>query len=306
MCIRDSSWGWARFLPEQLAVQIVKILKPLNIPFQAFTLFFEFGVLFLLIDPHYATVIILGTLLMHILIFLCTGILFWEYILTNLLLVILIQFTSTHILVTLFSWESFLLFGGLTILLPFLKQEVWRPFGLGWWDTGYAGRIHWEVIGESGKVYGLYNNFMDPHERLFGRIYGYFFLNKKLIYRHIGEVESYEEQQAVLQAAGERALLEDIEKQYGKNYFDPDKIEAHDRYLRTFFQHFNAGKQKYILPARLHFLKPWGGQYYYWGDLDAFTGQEKVTQCRLWFRSSYFKDNHWKEIENTPLHTIHI
>ncbi|MEZ4886686.1 MAG: hypothetical protein R3E32_18300 [Chitinophagales bacterium] len=300
------TWGWLQFLPEQKVLKLLKYLKKINVPLQLATLFFEASTLFLLLHPYVASVVIVGIGMMHVFIFLSTGILFWEYIFTNLLLLSWIHVAGAELIAALFTWQNELVFLLLAVVLPLTHIRLWRPNGLGWWDAPFAGRIHWEVVGESGKVYGLYNDFLDPHERLFGRIYAWFLTDRKIPYGHLGEVNQVELRNRIVDSKGNKATLQQIEVTFGKSHKDIDKEKWHDIYLQKFFQNFNKGCKKHILPKGWRFLKPLGGQYYYWGKEEAFRGQEKVRQVNIFFRSSFYDGEQFLEISNEWLKTIDI
>jgi hypothetical protein len=250
--------------------------------------------------------IITGIIGMHLLIFICTGILFWELILVNIFILVFLNIAEEVLINSLFSVENFGIFIILTLIIPFISKTILRAKGLGWWDTSYAGRIHWELIGQSGKTYGLYNDYMDPHERLFGRMYGWFFIKKKIPYIHLGEVLNLELRNRIIASKGNPDKLDQICESFGKSYKDPEKEKLHDEYFLRFFEAILANKRKHILPKYLSFLKPPGGQFYYWGDKQAYTGQEKIKTVEIYFREYFYENGIFISLLNEKVKTIEL
>ncbi len=156
---------------------------------------------------------------------------------------------------------------------------------LGWWDTPFSCRVHYEVKGKSGAWYGLYNDFMCPNERIFGQLYGGFLSDEKRISKHIGETTKRNQFDALNAVGEDLSKLEQAKEELGRSYYD-SKLEAvHDRHITAFFQNFNAGRRKRLVPF---WLKAPGGQLFYWGQLPRFSGQEPIDELVIHYREYYF------------------
>lgn len=298
------SWGWLKFLPEEIVIRIVRLLRPLDIPLQMGTLILELAFIFLLADPLLPWILVPGAILMHAMIFLTTGILFWEFMCVNALLLLLTPLAGSFTNDPFFTLEHSLLFSALLLVLPLTKVRLFTPNGLAWWDTPLAGRIHWLVTGESGKKYGLYNNVMQPHERAFGRVYAWFLTDTAIPYTHLGEVKNWHLCKDIRNSAGEPSKIQRIREAYGTKYRDQTKEKEHDEYLKAFFRNYNAGKKQSIVPSPLTLLKCPGGQCYYWGDHEAFRGQEKVRSISVEFKESFFDGTRFISTEYQALKEI--
>lgn len=294
------SWGWARFLPWSSWRNVIwgtrKLEKPLQ--FAAFSL--ELLSPLALLDQGLAAAFSVGFAAFHLGVFALSGLLFWDWIITDLLLAALLlnwpvaagsiitgpPATDATALAN-FGWMP--LFLGLVVMGLFpLRHKLWKPMPLGWFDTPLAARIHWEAIGKSGKVYELYNNFMCPHERLYGRVNGSFFVPHPVLSYHLGEVWKPEVRKGIVDAGACKDSLSVLRKKFGILPADPRLRARHLAFLQSFFSHLNAGATKEVLPRWARWLKAPGDQIFYWGHLPAYRRDEPVARVRLRFVEQYF------------------
>lgn len=318
------SWGWARFLQRETAIRIVRALKPFDVPLQWITLVLEMGIVFALFHPIALYVLATGLIGMHVMIFLSTGILFWEWMILNATFCVSVALLEPDVLSRLFSIESGIACAALVFLFP-VRNLLWKPVWLAWWDTPFTARVHWEVIGESGKEYGLYNDYLCPHERLFGRVHGYAMVPERIVTYHLGQIypvdqsehhkksavpfESFcdrELRDLVLASNGDPHALTAIKERFGAVRRDLDEEREHLRYMKTFLRRVGRGERKHVLPRALRFLKAPGGQYYYWGDRPGYRGQEPVKTLRFRFREEYFTGDRFAVICDRVLREVRI
>ena len=172
---------------------------------------------------------------------------------------------------------------------------------LAWWDTAFIGRVHYEVKGKSGTWYGLYNDFMCPDERIFGQTYGDFLSKEKRITKHIGETAMRERFDAIQAVGTDLSKLEEAKQQWGRNRYDPNLEATLDQYLTTFIRQFNAGHRKRIAPC---WLKAPGGQWFHWGKLPRFKGQEPIDELVVHYREHYFDGDPIHLLIDQPVKTL--
>lgn len=316
------SWGWARFLPKSKAVAVLKALAPFDRPLQVVTLLLEFGAAFALFHRTAFYEIAFGLVGMHLVIFLTTGILFWEWILVDATLCETMHLLEPESVALVFSPESGLACLALVFLFP-ARGKLWRPVWLAWWDTPFTARIHWEVVGESGKSYGLYNDYLAPHERLFGRVHGYFLVAEPLVTYHLGQIypaaesehhkksiapfEAYRAEELrdlVFASRGDPERLASIKARFGAVRRDPAAEREHVRYLRRFLRAVSRGDRKHVLPRPLRFLTAPGGQYYYWGELPGYRGQEPARRLRFRYREEFFDGEDFRVIADRVVREV--
>ena len=298
-------WGWARFLPERLAIRIIQMARPLNRPLQMATVLVETATILLPLHFVFLIPITIGLSLMHLGVFLATGILFWEWAATNLAIVLLFHSADADQLGDVFGWQAFVVVSAIVAIAPRTKY-LWRTCKLSWWDTSFAARVHWEVVGDSGKIYGLYNNFLCPHEGLFGRCHGYFMIDDPVMTWHLGEVFELELRDAIMATGGRTEGIRRLQAKYGKSLRNRHEEQAHIQYLQAFFLALNSGARKRVLPRWLRWLKSPGGQFYYWGRRPGFHGQENIREVVISYREEFFDEKEFKLLEDRIVKRIAI
>lgn len=278
------SWGWLRFLPEELVVRVARRLRPWDRPNQVATTALELGAILVLFDPRVCLALLVAFIAFQALVAVLSGIVFWQYMVTNALLVLAVTEAPPPVTEAVFGGDSGIVAAALILLLP-KQKRIWNPLRLGWWDTPFAGRVHWEVRGESGTWYGLYNNFMCPNDRVFGQRFGDVLCDEMRITSHLGETGSRRIAEALWAVGRDLTRLERAKEELGTRRDDAELAAVHDRYMSSFVRNFNAGRRKRVCPA---WLKAPGGQFFYWGRLPRFRGQEPIAEWVTRYREEYF------------------
>lgn len=281
------SWGWARFVPWATWLKLVRAVSRVERPLQFFAFALEFAAPLALLDAHAAILFSLAFAVFHLGVFLLSGLLFWDWILTDLALAALIGLAPPATSPLSFGVAPLAL--GLLVLLLFpMRHKLWKPMPLGWYDSPLTARMHWQAVGESGTVYRIPNSFMCPHERLYGRVNGCFFAPRPVVTYHLGEVWKPELRDAILEAGPHPEALDAVRKRFGISPACPERRAAHLEYLQAFFSALNQGARKQVLPPWLAWLKAPGDQLFYWGEGESYRRQEAVREVRLRFVEEYF------------------
>ncbi|MBQ0866365.1 hypothetical protein KBY17_22000 [Streptomyces sp. RK75] len=277
------SWGWARFLSPPTAVRVLRAAAPLNRPLNIATMLLELSPLVAFADRWALVAALAATVLFNVVVVLASGIFFWENIAANAALAI-----------TVAAWPR-ALFGlsALPLALPVLVAAVagwvWQPWPLGWWDTPFTARVRWEVRTASGRRLGLYNGFMCPYERDFGRVLGYFLTREPVVHGHLGTVFDHHLRDRILTADADPSTLSGIKRDDGHVHADATLARKHLDYLSATFTALNSGASKGPLPRRLRWLKAPGGQLFRWGDLPSYRGEEPVTEISIHYEERYYR-----------------
>jgi hypothetical protein len=223
----------------------------------------------------------------HIGVFALSGLLFWDWILADLALAVFVSLLPPASMGWAFGPGP--VFAGLAFMAAFpLRHKLWKPMPLGWYDTPFTQRVHWRVRGVSGKIYGLYNDFMCPHERLYGKVNGCFLAPVPVVTYHLGEVWKPDLRAALAAAGPDLDRLEAVKARFGIRPVCAERSARHLAYLKRFFFELNRGARKRILPRALAWLKAPGDQIFYWGELPAYRRQEPVAEVTLHYREEYF------------------
>jgi hypothetical protein len=281
------SWGWARFVPWRRYGRFVRLLQQIERPLQISVFVLELGSVMAFFDAKLAGVLCFAFAGFHLGVLAVAGLFFWDWIATDLILGVLFWNLPDELTGRAFGPTAGLL--GLAILVAFpLRHKLWRPMPLGWYDSPLTQRVSYRVRGKSGQVYGLYNDFMCPHERLYGKVHGCFAFAGRVVTYHLGEVFRLPLRDAIVAAGPSLAKLDRVKQQYGIEPYSTSLCMQHLRYLKAFFWRLNLGTHKSVLPKFLRFLKAPGDQLFYWGPLPAFRGQEPVSTVELCYREEYF------------------
>ncbi|MFJ2911552.1 hypothetical protein ACIO8F_19510 [Streptomyces sp. NPDC087228] len=273
------SWGWARFLPSRTVSRLLRRAVVIDRPINLLTMVVEAAGLVAFLDRRLLIATLVVTALFNLVVALASGILFWENIAANIGLATAFGLLSGTEYGTAFGWPAALI--ALTVILLSAADLLWQPWHLGWWDSPFTARVHWEVETVSGAARGLYNDYMCPYEREFGRVEGYFLTDEPVFHGHLGIVWDRRLRDLLIQARGDPDRLHALKQIYGRTHRDEERSAAHVAFLTAMFTRLNAGTRKSPLPRWLRRFKAPGGQLYRWGDLPAYRGEEPVRRITI-------------------------
>jgi|GEM_PF-1748580 len=299
------SWGWARFLPWTTWLRVIRRAKAVEKPLQWAAFGLELLAPLALWNARAAMVFCLAWAGFHAGVFLLSGLLFWDWIAADLAMAALLYFLPPEIQEQAFGPWPVLASALYMLLLP-MRHKLWKPMPLGWFDTPFTQRMHWRVRGASGKVYGLYNDFMCPHERLYGKVNACFMVPVRVITYHLGEVWKHDLRDAIRLAGPDLEKLAAVREKFGIRPVCEKRSANHQTYLRQFFLALNSGARKQYLPRSLRWLKAPGDQIFYWGDLPAYRRQERVAEITLHYREEYFDGERLQRLADTCVLTLAI
>jgi len=281
------SWGWGRFLSWPTYRRLIRVVKAFERPMQVVVFAVEALAPLALLHPNAAIALSLAWAAFHLSVFATAGLLFWEWIAADIAIAVAIAIAPPAVTAVAFGPHALAIGVVLMFLFP-LRHKLWKPMPLGWYDTPLTQRIHWRLHGESGAVYGMYNDFMCPHERLYGRVHGCFFVRRGVFTYHLGEVWKPELRDAIVATEGDPEKIEQVRERWGVDVRDDAMAAHHTAYLRRVFNRLNRGARKSVLPRWLRWLKAPGGQYFHAGDLPAYRRQEPVIRVELVYVEEYF------------------
>ncbi len=280
-------WGWARFLRPALVTRALKYTRLINRPLSLLTMATEAAGLLAFFDQRLFIGVLTATALFNVAVVLASGIFFWENICTHTALAITALMLPKAHHAEVFSWPVAL--AALVIIVLSVADLLWQPAHLAWWDTPFTARIHWQVETVSGARQGLYNDFLCPYEREFGRVLGYFLTDEPVFHGHLGIVWDRELRDRIVEADGDRAALHALKQSFGTSHRDEAESLAHEAFLSRTFTQLNDGIPKGPLPRRLRRFKAPGGQLYRWGDLPPYRGAEPVRRITIRYQERYYR-----------------
>jgi hypothetical protein len=284
------AWGWARFVPEQYLWPVARVLARLAPACNAAVIFLECGCLIAPFSAESYALFCCAFVLFHLFIFVLSGICFWENIIVNALFAGYLLLWFDPPTDTFFGIKGVCIVAALILLFP-LRKAVWKPNRLAWWETPLLNRIRLEVVGRSGARYGLYNNFMCPREREFGRIPLRFCVDEPILTGHLGQVECERLRALVLATDGDPQALRELKRTQGELLYDARAVERFSFEMKALFRSMQEGHPRNPLPRSLRALKAPGGHFYYWGEHPPFTWQEEALALRVFYIEEYLFPN---------------
>jgi len=305
MAANAYAWGWGRFVSWPTWRRLVRVIELGGAPLQAATLALELLAPLTLLSPAAALVTCALLSAFHLGVLACGGFWFWEWVGTNLLLVLAVLALPESLYSALFGWQSVVASVVFIAVFP-LRNRLWGPTLLAWWETPFTQRTHWLAHGASGATYEVYSDFMCPHERLYGTLHACFLAPVRLVTSHMGTVWDHADRDAIVAAGPSPERLDAVRERLGVQPRDARLARNHIDYLHRFFGALNHGARKHMLPAWLRWLKAPGGHCYYWGDLPRFRGQERVVAVSLRFREQYFDGEGLVLIRDELVQTFNI
>lgn len=280
-------WGWARFLRPETVARVLRGARVFDRPVNILTVAIEAVGLIAFLDRRLLFAALVATAVFNLTVALASGIFFWENICTNVALAITVVLLPDADYATAFGWTAALI--ALAVLVLSAADLLWKPWHLGWWDSPFTARIHWQVETVSGANLGLYNNFMGPYEREYGRGLGYFLTSEPVLHGPLGIVRDRQLRDRIVHATSDPNELRDLKQTYGQVQSDEEQAREHIAFLTTMFTRLNTGIPKGPLPRPLRCLKTPGGQLYHWGDLPPYRGEEPVRRITIRYQERCYR-----------------
>jgi hypothetical protein len=279
--------GWGRWVPARTATGVIGVFARGAVWLNAATLLVEGIGLLAFAHPWLLLFAVVSAAFFNTVVAVTTGLLFWENIVMGTVLALVAATLPDPLRAASFGLVPWSLSAAMTVL--FLAGFAVRPLGLGWWDTPFVQRVHWTVMTSAGKRYGLYNDFMSPFEREYGRTLGNPLASEPFVVQDLGGVFDSRPRDRLLGARPEAAELADVKRAYGRPFHANGFREAHSAYLLSLFRRLNAGVRKSPLPHRLSWLKAPGGHLYYWGDLPGYRRSDGgVSTVQIHYQEVYY------------------
>ncbi len=242
--------GWLTFIDRPTLLQIAGVMGIFDIPLQIFTLIFELGGILLVLGRRVSIVMLGGAVLLHLGIFLSSGIFFWKWVLLDLSLITLFWKYKHEVDSYLFTRKNAVL--SLFVILAafaFLPQT-----NAGWFDTRVNNFYEFEAVGANGTVRPLARGFWAPYDIPFAQV-NFFYLNDdEVIVRTYGTHREFAVAD-VINRAESVTEIDAVWEQYAASRYSEPVASMFDDFVRTFVANANAhpgGAPPFFLRARHH------------------------------------------------------
>ncbi len=228
--------GWLSFLDPSTVESTVKTVTSLGLVIGVGGIVTEAFGLLMLAGRRICMFCLLSFIVLHGLIYLTSGILFWEWMCVDVALIVLLACLTRESVQLIFNRRML----AASLIVMAAAPIYFRPVGLGWFDTKLDNFTLVEGVGESGQVYELANVFLSPYSLTFEQERFLFPLDEKFTSQGSSAIHNYQAFQEINAASMEE--ISAVKDKWGRNYHDPEKTAALDRFLRTYFKNLNSGE----------------------------------------------------------------
>jgi len=233
--------GWFPSLPEKTVLQMAQLIHKLSPVLLFLTLIIEFSPIFTFFHHRLAIFILFGTMGLHTIIFLSSGIFFWKWMALALIFIVYLSRLEGEQITAVFNKKH----ATLSLILFLLAPIFFRPVYLGWYDTPLNNFYRLEAIGESGTVYEIGRNFMSPYDPIFAQNRFWYLNNTPLVVGTYGATNILLIANHLEQIDSLAALLA-LEDEYGQNYYDVAQGKQFEEFIKSYFAHLNENGRKTI------------------------------------------------------------
>jgi len=244
--------GWLEgIISNQNIGVVVSWFHTIAIPMQIFAFLIQFFALFVFFNKRFTLILFLSFELLHIGVFLVSGIFFWEWIFLNLAIVYVLNKLTIDKIKMIFNYKIMFL------AFPFilLGNHVFHSSVLAWYDTALNNSYKIYVTTENGEKYRVDNNLFAPYDLIFyydSLTYG---INKHTSPYWDTQSQFQNEEIKELSNKKDISSLEknifNIEQKYDKNEFNLEKQERLKKILKQYFLNYNKQKDKRLIWSSL-------------------------------------------------------
>lgn len=310
--------GWLGFIDEKTAIYFAGIIDHTEVIAQVITLLIHLGSIFLLCNKRITLLLFLGFELLHLGIFFASGIFFWAWILINFGFIYLLKRMPKESIRFLYSKKSVLTFCFIVVFSPIFYQ----PTALGWWDSRVNTIYDFVVTTEDGNKFKLNKNDFSPYDLLFTQNRFYYASNEKILSNTYGVIQRDEKTYSriifalyrntvksllgknpnnfpndsyfvyhSLQKAKNLEEVKRIVNHFGKNYFDKNKKQTLENFIKNYFKNLNSFEKKHAWYTKL-------GAPYHIYDLSQkrFQGKKRIVKVEVIKYNTWWNKNERKII----------
>ena len=219
--------GWLPDLSTPTVASIARLLGDLSPVLSVMTLMVEVAAVAILLRRPVGVVILSALILLHVVIFVSTGIFFWKWLILDTALTTAFLMEPRHFVWRVTSRQRALVFGvalGQVLVVQDPTPLVWR-------DTNLAEVYELEAVAADGRRAPVGRGAMEPYDVIFAQNRFQFLDREPSLVGTYGSTTD-RELADLLDGAGSRAEIEALRSRFGKDRFDPQRAEDFDRFLR--------------------------------------------------------------------------
>jgi hypothetical protein len=290
--------GWLSFLPETTLLQMVDIFKGLDMLMLLATMAIELGAIFILFHKRVALILLLSFIVLHLMIFLTSGIFFWKWILLAIAFGLALTRLPDILTRQIFNWPAFII----SILVIHFSPHYFNPANLAWYDTRLNNFYEIQAVGDTGTIYTVGRGFMSPYDFPFAQNRFWYLSDEKLLVRTYGTTSDPEIADA-LKTIKPGLELTELEMAKGRNYYNQDRAENFAQFLYVYFKNLNNRQSKRLV---LNYI---ASPHHIWnfanGD-NVYQMQEKVQKVQVRFVKTFYDGQKIHTLEDRIVRVITV
>lgn len=243
--------GWLNFLSPRIFASFINLLRTLNIPLQIFALIIELGGISILWSKRSTIAALIYLPILNILIFAVCGLFFWEWIILNVFLLILMLRIPINYFPRLYNVQYMIV----SVLLILTARIGFFPVKLGWYDLKLMDHFKIEIVNDQGVTKTLDPSMMSLYDYFFDNGLFCFLIDEPLV-----SCDATTDKPSFAREINNLSVdqVDAFKKRRGENYFDAKKIDNFDQFLMIYFKNYN-GKidhtlwfSKFMAPRHVH------------------------------------------------------
>ena len=288
--------GWLAMLSVDQVESTTRFLAGVRPFLKLFTFVIECGALFFLARRSVALVLLPAWCLFHAGVFLLAGICFWQWVIVDLCLLILIWKSPAIRNEGLFRLPRFAVASALIFTAP-----LWlRGSNLSWYDSPANYVFRFEAVGESGKRYPVHPAFFAPYEYTFTES-GFGGVSPSKMLSIYWGATSRDIAEPLIETGTPEGFFA-MEQKRGRVRYREDTEKQLEAFLKTFARNYNQRLATGSKPA-----SPWA-PFVLWTlrQEGGYNGQESIRRINVAEVVSFFDGESYREIRNTPLMSVDI
>lgn len=259
--------GWKLFKNEEALTKISRKLAPLSFLIAIAALAIELGGSFAIYQSEMLLTWLVIALGFHIIVYVISGIFFWKWVCTLVLLFYF--FKSTDALVHFQGSPLALAYVVIMSVLLYYSRLVFRP---GWITIPYAYQLHFWAHTVKGERFLLPPAFFKPYDMMFSQA-RFWFLSKKENHfaSNVGSIAKANIHNS-FQSITSPNQLADFRKKHGRLLYSLEKTKAFDSFVYTFITNKLSNKRhvtKILQPPR---------HLFYLGNLENYLDKKDPVQ----------------------------
>ena len=293
--------GWLSFFSEKKILETASIINFLNKPLLFFSFIIQFVSIFIFFKEKLTYVILVLFEILHIGIFLASGIFFYKWIILNLGFIFFFKQLSSKTKAQLFNIKV----AFLSFVLVIFSPLYFSPQSLAWYDTKLNNYFDVYVTDINKKSFKLGRNFLSPYDKIFAQNRFLYTLDRPIVtatFGTIGEEKLFYSDknlrglfQKQIENKNERDFnlfysienisisnIQNFQKNKGANQFSIEKSEILKKFLTTYFTNLNNS------PKKKYFFEYIGFPYHIYSNNFSNYNNEKISRIDLIYNLTYY------------------